>query len=158
MHGILEILKKEKVDIFCLQEVTDTLLSFLLCDEWLQKCHASGFQRIDIGAYGNVIFSKVPFSKVHFLTFEGSAMGRKLVAAEFSLNGEKFCIGNVHLESLGPNHAKRVSQLKESIKFMDKSMSHCNHFMLLGDFNECGTAPIQMAEEMRDCFCFVKKC
>ncbi|ETO33535.1 endonuclease/exonuclease/phosphatase family [Reticulomyxa filosa] len=112
----------------------------------MQKWNVSGITYNDLGAYGNVIFSRIPLTKVHHLAFEKTKMGRKLVCAEFTLgdSSESFYVGNVHLESLNPNLKYRIEQLKEVWSFFNDTIrdeKKRQHFFLMGDFNQCGTHP-----------------
>ena len=143
MKHLMNIVESNNCDIFCFQEVTQTLLQYILSSPFVQKYHLSGITADDTGAYGNVIFSRWPLTKVYLNHYTNSGMDRKLVCVDIIINNEIFRIGNVHLESLAPGAKKRCQQLKESMHFMlskHKPLKYRpQHLMIMGDFNECAT-------------------
>ena len=92
MDKLMSIIDKENIDIFCFQEVTQSLLSaiydYLIKNETFKHYYVSGIDKNDLKAYGNVIFSKYPINKVYYLDFTAhdiSHMSRQLVCCDFLL-------------------------------------------------------------------------
>eukprot|EP01083_Nonionella_stella_P073916 200180_1 len=142
MEHLLKIVTEDNsVDILCFQEVTQTLLHYILSHQCIRKFYLSGITTQDTGAYGNVIFSRFPLSKAYIHHYKDTPMSRKLVCVDIMINNELFRFGTVHLESLGPNARRRRVQLKDSMKFMlnKRKSQRPQHLMIMGDMNECGT-------------------
>ena len=109
----LKIIENSNIDILCCQEITQTMLEIICDNPWIQQCYITGIlfflillnfilnthtqklegmDRLSIGAYGNVIFSKFPISRVTYIDFE-TRMGRKLIIADIPLQNETISVG-----------------------------------------------------------------
>jgi len=83
-----------------------------------------------LGHYGVMILSRFPFSGLWLFTME-SRMGRNLLVATMTVNGEKFAFGTAHLESLD-SAPYRASQLSTAASVLNLP-GYTRLFM--GDFN-----------------------
>jgi tyrosyl-DNA phosphodiesterase 2 len=129
-HGLLDILQQKRPDVIGLQEVTPDFLRILLAQKWVQNEYwVSDVTGITVDNYGVLMLGRLPAINL-MLHDLPSHMGRRLLAATFTLNGEEVTIATVHLESLDKWRC-RQQQLQIIFNLLD-AMPHA---VLMGDFN-----------------------
>ena len=132
---IFSLIESNNYDIICFQEVTPPLIAMIREQGWLTRydCSDHHLDGRSVLPYGVMTLCKrnlsARFSEIPFPT----NMYRKLLLTEICCgDGQSFCIGNVHLESLD-NPSLRQQQLaicKQNLDQFDTSV-------LCGDFNFC---------------------
>jgi len=90
-----------------------------------------------LGGYGVLIMSKLPIDQILFHPFPTN-MGRRLLVAELTINGEKTQIATVHLESMSVGKPYRKRQLEIAFPLLKNDPDTKSSF-LMGDFNFCST-------------------
>lgn len=96
-QDILAEMKRQKVDIFCIQEYMETISS----EKKNSATYKEYFPYLAMAGRDVVIFSKYPFKGSKSFLFDGS--GQAGMWADVDVNGKTLRIFNVHLESTGIN-------------------------------------------------------
>ena len=137
-HDVLfEEVHQCDADIIVFQEMTQASLDQLLELQWVQETYCVS----DIGAntfesYGVVLLSRLPMTQLSLIELP-SLMDRKLVLAEFEINGQKLLVGGVHLERLSQSDAAR----REQVELIGSLVADVDHSIIMGDCNLCSSWP-----------------
>ena len=103
-----------KADIIAFQEVTAPFLESLRGERWLKRSYTlSDPAGTSIDGYGNLIATRFTPDEISVEPFP-SAMGRKLVVVEGTIDSSRWAFGCVHLESLQESAAARGRQLEQA--------------------------------------------
>lgn len=97
-QDILSQMKKQKVDILCLQEYSDKS-----GDQINSENYKEYFPYIAVGRQDMIIFSRYPITKTEKRTFEQT--NNSTMWADIDVNGTELRVFNVHLETTGINGA-----------------------------------------------------
>jgi len=136
-QGLLEVLEAADADIIMLQEVTVRLLDALMSAPWVREryCIAHAPIRADaIPSHGLALLARPrPLgATLHPLP---THMGRKLLVADFLLDGKRFAVATAHLESMKSNADVRGAQLAAIFGILEEA----DPAVLCGDFNFCSS-------------------
>lgn len=132
----IDVMREEKLDVMCMQEMTLDELKVWYGHPWVQQhCWISHSPR-DINGYSVCIVScgVLPY---HVATTPlKSAMGRTLYHAHFKWEKKgqektSLCVATTHLESLSEYTQSRIHQLRQ----IEDALSSCECVVLCGDFN-----------------------
>eukprot|EP01119_Soliformovum_irregulare_P006620 TRINITY_DN1883_c12_g1_i2.p1 TRINITY_DN1883_c12_g1~~TRINITY_DN1883_c12_g1_i2.p1 ORF type:complete len:834 (-),score=304.11 TRINITY_DN1883_c12_g1_i2:16-2517(-) len=128
---LLEILRKTRGDVICLQEMTLTLLVLILKTEWIQLEYCvSDISGSTLQPYGIVVLTKIPAKKL----IQVVDKSKTFMFPEFLISGYgSLLLAAVHLTSdRGENpQSKRKQQL---LSIFRRGISH-QHCIIAGDFN-----------------------
>ena len=134
-EALLKLVQDCDADAIALQEVTPTSLKLILEQDWVRKnYYSSDTTGVTVNPYGVLLLSKFPIHQLFFCELP-SQMSRKLLWAEFQINGERFTIATVHLESKRKFASIRAMQLDQVFPLLE----HAEHTVLMGDFNFCSS-------------------
>ena len=129
--ALLHIIHQYGADLIGLQEVTSGFLKVVLEQDWVREGYfISDFQGSTVQPHGVLLLSRFPIRRL-FLHELPSALDRKVLVADFILNGQETKTGILHLESRGKNAQLRAKQLSEIFPFLEDAP----HALLMGDFN-----------------------
>ncbi len=95
-QDILAEMKRQKVDVFCIQEYMETGGDIKNTDSYKEY-----FPYVALAGRDVVVFSRYPIKKMKPFLFEDS--GQAGMYVDIDVNGEKIRVFNVHLETTGIN-------------------------------------------------------
>lgn len=131
--ALLELLAGCDADVIALQEVTPRLLERILASDWVRASYAiSDHRGVTVWPYGVLLLSRWTPQRLTLHPLP-SEMGRGLLVAEWSVNGQQLAVATVHLESLRPSAPVRAVQLERIFPILATTP----HAVLMGDFNFC---------------------
>ena len=136
--GLMSVLEQSNADVIVLQEVTMQLLEALMSANWVRdryKFARSPFRAGAIPSHGTMLLSRLPFRNATLHPIP-TYMGRSLLTVETMINGMKFVLATVHLESMKSNADTRETQLIAIFKILEESQN----VILAGDFNFCSSS------------------
>lgn len=130
MQYILDTTLNILPDVVCFQEVLPDFAAMIHSNAVVKEHYE--VSPFNITTYGVLTLVK-SVHKPMFETFEfPTNMGRELLRALCTVNGKRFVVGNVHLESLN-SQSTRAKQLK----VCNQHLSGFDSALLVGDFNFC---------------------
>lgn len=136
----MEIVKHQKPDFICFQEVTERFLSLLRAESWVREQYCIFDPRGNSFRYAihygvTMLARATPVGGVFRLLALPTEMGRRLLEARFAVDGgEELTVATVHLESLDS-----VARRAEQLQAIGAHLSDRKHAALMGDFNLCGS-------------------
>lgn len=131
--ALLELLAGCDADVIALQEVTPRLLERILASDWVRAGYASSDHRgPTVWPYGVLLLTRWTPQRLTLHPLP-SEMGRGLLVAEWSVNGQQLAVATVHLESLRASAPARAVQLGRIFPIL----ASAPHAVLMGDFNFC---------------------
>jgi len=131
--AILKLIQNCEADAIALQEVTPPSLKLILEQDWIRKnYYSSDTTGETVNPYGVLLLSKLPIHRVFFCDLI-SQMSRKFLCAQLQLNGQRFNLATVHLESKKRFAPIRARQLDDIFPLLENA----DHAVLMGDFNFC---------------------
>lgn len=134
-EALLKLVQDCDADAIAFQEVTPSFLEILLKQKWIQNSYyVSDVTGETIQGYGVLLLSRIPIRRLYLYKLP-SLMSRKLLVAEFKVNGQTFNVATVHLESMKSSASLRAKQLSASFPVLSTSQ----HSVLMGDFNFCSS-------------------
>lgn len=119
---MLDVIRREQPDILCIQEFFSrrkgdfnfrkSIIEILKSEHY----HIESLNGNDYEMAGIAIFSKFPVKKSGLIPFPDVAPGNEGIFADFEVNGKKFRIYNVHLQSIRfqPEDYKLLKEIKEA--------------------------------------------
>lgn len=107
-QDILEQMKKQKVDILCMQEYNEAS-----GDKKNSDSYKEYFPYMAKGKSDMVIFSRYPITKGKTLIFDDS--NQSAMWADINVDGKPYRVVNVHLESTGINRTLRKAAKNEQM-------------------------------------------
>ncbi|KAF1331565.1 Endonuclease exonuclease phosphatase family protein, partial [Globisporangium splendens] len=128
MRAIGRIITRVRPAVIGFQEVTRDSLTLLKKQQWTRYYDCS----VDTAppfseAYFVVLFSALPVLALETLPFANTGMGRELVTMQVEVApGMSLFVGTSHLESMPQFARSRVSQLKESMQFLQDRVERHN--------------------------------
>uniref|UniRef100_K3WLG2 PARP-type domain-containing protein n=1 Tax=Globisporangium ultimum (strain ATCC 200006 / CBS 805.95 / DAOM BR144) TaxID=431595 RepID=K3WLG2_GLOUD len=128
MRAIGRIIARVRPALIGFQEVTRDSLALLKKQQWTRYYDCS----VDTAppfseAYFVVLFSALPVLALETLPFANTGMGRELVTMQVEVAPEQsLFVGTSHLESMPQFARSRVSQLKESMQFLQDRVDRHN--------------------------------
>ena len=135
--GLLNVLERSNTDVIVLQEVTMQLLETIMSANWVRgryRFARSPFRADAIPSHGTMLLSRLPFryATLHPIP---THMGRSLLTVESRINGMKFVLATVHLESMKSHADTRGEQLRAIFEILEEAPN----VILAGDFNFCSS-------------------
>jgi tyrosyl-DNA phosphodiesterase 2 len=139
--ALLALLSGCNADVIALQEVTPRLLEQILTADWVRAHYAiSDHRGATVWPYGVLLLSRWTPQRLTLHPLP-SEMGRKLLVAEWYLNGQRSAVATVHLESKRASAPARAAQLAHIFPLL----APIPHVILMGDFNFCASWPAEQA-------------
>ncbi|MEQ9001526.1 MAG: endonuclease/exonuclease/phosphatase family protein [Coleofasciculus sp. B1-GNL1-01] len=133
--AILKLIQDCGADVIALQEVTPPSLKLILDQDWIRKnYYSSDTTGETVNPYGVLLLSKFPIHRLFFCDLI-SQMSRKFLCAELRINGQRFNLATVHLESKKRFAPIRAMQLADIFPLLENA----DHAVLMGDFNFCSS-------------------
>jgi len=127
---LMKLMKESNVDVICIQEAIVPFMDELLQQDWVRDEYYSSHIKFKYPSEYDVrIISKIPFQNISYWKIP-SNMGRKLLVAEYSINGSQFAVATIHLESLNNAIARR-----DQLIISEQVLSSFPSAILCGDFN-----------------------
>lgn len=146
-QDILAEMKKQKVDILCMQEYNDWS-----ADKRNSESYKEYFPYMQYGANDrNVIYSRFPIKKGAPIEFPASNNSAQWV--DIDVNGEVFRVFNVHLETAGAHHVMKHATDLESDGYDvqgNRLLEAVYGTYTIGMIKRAGQANL-LAQEIRDC-------
>ena len=99
-QDILAEMRRQKVDVFCIQEYMD-----VSGDKRNSDSYKEYFPYMAVGNQDMVIYSRYPIKGSKNMPFDGS--GQSAMWADIEVNGQQLRIFNVHLQTTGINRTMR---------------------------------------------------
>ncbi len=99
-NDILEQMKKQQVDVLCMQEYKDES-----GDRLNSETYRDYFQYMAMGKNDMIIYSRFPITDKKVLSFDNT--NNSAMWADINVNGMLFRVVNVHLQTTGVNRALR---------------------------------------------------
>ena len=131
--ALLELLAGCDADVIALQEVTPRLLERILASDWVRASYAiSDHRGPTVWPYGVLLLTRWTPQRLTLHPLP-SEMGRGLLVAEWSVNGQQLAVATVHLESLRASAPARAVQLGQIFPIL----ASAPHAVLMGDLNFC---------------------
>ena len=129
----IKLLHNENADVIGLNEVTDTLITSILKEDWVRDSYQiSRLQNEDIAAFGNIILSRIPIKRAHTIKLI-SEIKRQPDCIEIIINNKTFLITNAHLSAHGCNRDQRRAELQGLAEGDDHILSDVS--VIMGDLN-----------------------
>jgi tyrosyl-DNA phosphodiesterase 2 len=139
--ALLELLAGCDADVIALQEVTPRLLERILAADWVRAGYAiSDHRGATVWPYGVLLLTRWTPQRLTLHPLP-SEMGRKLLVAEWYLNGQRSAVATVLLESKRASAPARAAQLARIFP----TLAPTQHVLLMGDFNFCASWPAEQA-------------
>jgi len=160
MIALLAMLEKLRPHIFCLQEVTESFLEYMLSLGWIRKEYfVSDRTKATVFPYGVLIATRLIPIELD-ICWLPSNMGRKLVRGRaWTSSNEKIEFSTAHFESLN-NTEYRCEQLDLFFKEYTDPTETYKTRLLMGDFNfdaDQGPEERHIPESWVDCWKSCKK-
>lgn len=128
----MKIIKEEDPDFIGLQEVTPSIVAYFKEHPFIQSHY---YMTDDNGKtcvpYGCLLLSKIKPTVFEMHQFP-TGQNRSLIMGRFVVNGKRFTVGTVHLESYPHQGPERKAQLEISFEGLEKDSESS---ILMGDFN-----------------------
>ena len=130
-EALLRIVQNCRADVIALQEIMPDFLEVVLEKEWVRAHYrVSDLTGDTLRPYGVLLLSRLPIARLQLYDLPG-AMYRKLLVAEYRINGQTLKVAAVHLESERGSAPVRVQQLDRIFP----RLQDAPHAVLMGDFN-----------------------
>jgi tyrosyl-DNA phosphodiesterase 2 len=140
-ESLLDLLAACDVDVIALQEVTPRFLEQLLDADCVRAGYAiSDHRGATVWPYGVLLLTRWTPQRLTLYPLPGE-MGRKLLVAEWYLNGQRSAVATVHLESKRASAPTRAAQLARIFPIL----APIPHALLMGDFNFCASWAAEQA-------------
>jgi len=129
--AVVDMVRASEADIICLQEVRVDVVKRLVSLDWVREhYYVSDNAGFTLGQYGVFILSRLPID--HFVWYPlPSNEQKRLVRADFNINGKTVSVVNGQYDSGNENSELRQEQLTVAKKAVAASDSS----LLVGDFN-----------------------
>jgi endonuclease/exonuclease/phosphatase family metal-dependent hydrolase len=137
--ALFKIVESKDADVVCFQEMTTNIIALLMEQEWIRQRYwitDTDEARTFLG-YGVLMLSKLPYKHLKLQELP-TQLGRKVLVAEFNLNGQSFAIATSHLESYTKDAPIRAKQLRV-IRHILHEQNYTNA-VIMGDFNFASAA------------------
>lgn len=152
----IEILKEQRPDVFCLQEVTTKFLELLLAESWMREQYCvSDKPGFGYGRYGLLICTRLKFLSLTRCTLP-SQQSRYVLVAKLRCGEDNLWVSTSHLESKPQNTIVRIEQMK---LIFNEFITDCDQVLFMGDFNcddqKANTENRNIPDAFTDCWCAV---